>query len=275
MKFVAKLLAGILILALLMLGIMVTLINPNNYKDQIQNIVQNKLNRQLVIKGNLGWTFFPNLGINIGELAIKNPIGFNTKNLLKINNASIAIQVLPLLKGEINLGLLRINGLNINIISSATGRTNLDDIGTIASKPAKQLLADDSTKTTTTTETKTSTAFFKLNKAGIAGIKIKNANIERQDIAKNSLTKIHISDINIGAFSLGHETNFSLSTNAIINNLQSKISLTSKLLIPTNLSKLLLKNLIIEAELSGKSLPKKHIKVTLMSNISYLVKSKH
>ncbi len=278
MKFAAKLLAGILLLAVLMIGIIVTLINPNNYKEQIQNIVQNDLNRQLVIKGNLGWTFFPRLGINIGELAIKNQAGFNRKNLLKINNASVAIEVFPLLKGEIKLGIIRLHGVNVNIISSATGRTNLDDIGTSASKATKPPVAINTTKTakdkTAKTKTKTSHAFLQLSKTGIAGIKITDANIERQDLAKNSKVQIHIANINIGALSLDHETNLSLSTNVIVNNLRSKISLTSNLLISKNFSKLLLKKLIINAKLSGKSLPNKNIKITLMSDMSYLVKSK-
>ena len=45
-------------------------INPNTFKPQIEQIVQQETGRSLTLTGDLRWKFFPNVGLHIGQAAL-------------------------------------------------------------------------------------------------------------------------------------------------------------------------------------------------------------
>ncbi|WP_369421001.1 AsmA family protein [Coxiella-like endosymbiont] len=58
-----KILAGILtvIIAVFVISIIILIkvVNPNNYKNCIDQFVHNETSRHLILKGNMGWSFIP------------------------------------------------------------------------------------------------------------------------------------------------------------------------------------------------------------------------
>ncbi|WP_369434299.1 AsmA family protein [Psychromonas sp. MME1] len=104
MKLFIKLFVGVLTLFILAAILLFTLVDPNDYKEEIQVQVKKAINRDLLINGDLGWTFYPQLGFSSGEIELLNPNGFNRKNLAKINDAAVSLALMPLFKGEIQIG---------------------------------------------------------------------------------------------------------------------------------------------------------------------------
>ena len=60
-----KIIFGVIIASIVLLVVGAVLlafvVNPNNYKEQIAKAVYQQTGRQLVIKGHIGWSFFPGL----------------------------------------------------------------------------------------------------------------------------------------------------------------------------------------------------------------------
>ncbi len=135
----------LLILVLLFVATAITLplvIDPNDYKDEISDIVKQQTGRDLTIPGNISWSFFPWLGIELGEMRLSNAPGFKPEIFATVKQVDVRVKVLPLLKGEIQIGQVVLEGLDLTLQRNAQGVNNWDDLlrpSTIPSKtPAKR-----------------------------------------------------------------------------------------------------------------------------------------
>ena len=61
MKLFVKLFAALLALLILSVIVLVSVIDPNDYKEEIQTQVKNNTGRDLFINGDINWTFYPKL----------------------------------------------------------------------------------------------------------------------------------------------------------------------------------------------------------------------
>lgn len=266
MKLLIKLLAAVITLLIITVVILLSVINPNDYKVDIQNQVKKSINRELLINGDIGWTFYPRLGFSSGEIELNNPTGFNRQHLIKIESAAIALNVMPLLKGEIKLGKLTLNGLVVNLITNKDGSSNLDNMLPDGAEikeeeqiQEKQIENEDN--------------FFALDKAELAGIEINNTIIEIQDLQLGSNSKIEFNSIKLGRFVLGEKSDFSIITDFVINELKGHIELQSKLTVAPDFSSVQLNKFNLKTALTGKALPNGKISSLIKSNISYNLNS--
>ncbi len=78
MKKLLYVLLGIIIVVVLGIVALVTLVNPNQFKPVIAEQVKEQTGRDLVISGDIGWRFFPTLGIEYWRNRTKAPTRFRT-----------------------------------------------------------------------------------------------------------------------------------------------------------------------------------------------------
>ncbi len=259
-------------LALLSLTITLLLIfiDPNDYKVEIQDQVKQSINRDLHIKGDIGWTFFPQFGFSSGEIELDNLAGFNKKHLIKIKQVSLGINILPLLKGEISIGELTIDGFELTLLTDKKGLSNLDNMGITPEK--ESITAPTKKQTQKSTEEKT-TSFFDLSKTQLAGININNAIIELEDLQTGSYQKISINEVKFGEFALGKETELIINTKVIIDDLQAEFKLHALLLVSQDLATIKLNKLQLNSLLTTPDLPNGQLKSLLKTDITYLANS--
>ena len=270
MKLFLKLLAGLFSVLVLSVVVLLIVIDPNDYKQEIQAQVKTTINRDLLINGDIGWTFYPQLGLSSGEIELNNLDGFNRKHLLKIDNAAIGLQVFPLFKGEIKIGELTLNGLVLNLITNKDGLSNLDNMTSHAKEIDTPQPERHSTSNKPTTQ---QSGFFAIDKAQLAGINIKNAVIEVQDLQTNSMTKVDINHIKLGEFIFGKETDLSILTALQVAKMDVNIDLQAKLLVSPDFSSIQVNNLYLKTLLTGKELPNGKVTTTLKSSIHYDLKT--
>ena len=161
-RFLKIVLAIVLLIIVAVIGLVV-LVDPNDYKTEIEQQAKKSLNRELAINGDLGWVIFPKLAIGTGQIELKNAPGFSKDNLAKIDKLSVSVDVMPLLSGEIKLGQVSLDGLSFNLETNAQGVTNLEGIGNSNASPAPKQV------TTPTDSNKP-----ELPKLALAGIDITN-----------------------------------------------------------------------------------------------------
>lgn len=116
---------GILILLFLLAAIcIVTFVSPNRLKPILTTQILKYTGRQLIMDGDLSWTFFPSLGVKTGHMSLSNPEGFQEPLLAEIESANISVHLLPLLHNKIESNGITLHGMKLFLIKNAKGQTN-------------------------------------------------------------------------------------------------------------------------------------------------------
>lgn len=121
---------GILIGAVVLLGILLGIavqifVDPNDYRDEISTAVADATGRTLTIEGDLSLQTFPCCGLRLGPLELSNPPGFPDTHFLRVENAAVSVRLLPLiLRQEVLIGDIELDGLDLILISRADGSVN-------------------------------------------------------------------------------------------------------------------------------------------------------
>lgn len=136
MKALGKIL-GLVFLGLLLiivaLGFALThLFDPNDYKDEIRQLARDKANLELTLKGDIGWSLFPWLGLELTDATLASASSPD-KPFADLRLLGLSVRVLPLLRKEVQMSDIRIDGLNLNLQRDEKGRSNWEDVG----RPAK------------------------------------------------------------------------------------------------------------------------------------------
>lgn len=137
-------LLGLLIIAVLAI---VVLLDPNEYRAEIEAQALQQAGIELRIEGELDWFFFPSVGLEIGKLSARYP---QREPFAAIEGARVSVAVLPLLGGTVQAESLELRGADLRVITDADGRSNLDGAAaanseTTAAEPAPQSQAGSST----------------------------------------------------------------------------------------------------------------------------------
>jgi AsmA protein len=137
--------AKILLIAILSLlglasaaaAVLAATFNPNDYKPQLIRLVQQNWQRTIAIPGSIRLTFFPRLGVDLGQVSISEHQ--DNAEFASVENAQVSLQLLPLLSRELVAHQVRISGLTAHLRRHADGSTNYDDLlPKERAKPAEQ-----------------------------------------------------------------------------------------------------------------------------------------
>ncbi|MGZ8270446.1 MAG: AsmA family protein [Methylophilus sp.] len=126
LKYALYGIAGIIVLALALATYFAITFNPNDYKQQIIDLVKEKKERTLHIDGDIQLSFWPKLGADLGKISISEHQ--SEKEFASVNSVKVALAVMPLLKKELVVDTVYVDGAKANIIKYKDGTTNFDDL---------------------------------------------------------------------------------------------------------------------------------------------------
>ncbi|MGF6459955.1 AsmA family protein [Pseudomonas frederiksbergensis] len=132
MKAFGKIL-GLVLLGLLLiivaLGFALThLFDPNDYKDEIRQIARDKAHIELTLNGDIGWSLFPWLGLELHEASVAT-LAKPTEPFADLQMLGLSVRVIPLLRREVQMSDVRVEGLNLRLNRDKDGHGNWEDIG--------------------------------------------------------------------------------------------------------------------------------------------------
>lgn len=127
-KIAAGILLGIVGLVVLAAILVVLFVDLNSFKPQIEKAVQEQTGRTLQIEGDIGWSLYPVLGIELGQTTLSNAPGFGDQPMASIQQVSVGVSLLPLLKGNLNISELVLKRPQIMLARNGDGTTNWDDL---------------------------------------------------------------------------------------------------------------------------------------------------
>jgi AsmA protein len=179
--------AGIVVAALvglLVLGVgaILLLVDPNDYRDDIAKLVEQKTGRPLQIRGRLDLKVFPWLALNVHDVTLGNPPRYGTEPFLTVQNASVGVKLFPLLHKQVEVSRVAVDGLAVTLISRSKDDNNWKDLGESKTEepPAGQRAAPE---------------------LKIAGVDVSKSVLLYRDEAKKSVSRLSGLEMHTGALS--------------------------------------------------------------------------
>lgn len=117
---------GIILIALLLVAYFAITFNPNDYKDDIIKLVKDKKERTLQIDGDIKLSYWPKIGADLGKISISEHK--SDKEFASVNSVKVALAVLPLLKKDLVVDTIYVDGAKANVVKNKDGSFNFDDL---------------------------------------------------------------------------------------------------------------------------------------------------
>ena len=116
MKIIFYILSLLISLLVLFFFLIVLLIHPEDYKKEIINYVEGKINYDLVIEGEIKLDLFPFPRVSISKVELNYPNSKDKKNFVRVGEIYFLPSIMSLLYGELLIDKMHLDNLNINYI---------------------------------------------------------------------------------------------------------------------------------------------------------------
>lgn len=256
MKFIKWLLIVVVSLFILLFAYLTLIFDPNDFKPQIVDAVKKQTGRELMINQDLSWTFFPSIGISLGDITLSNPDGFKNSTMVSVKGIVAEVALLPLVSKDVEISQLNLDGLTVNLDSYKNGRSSFDGLGdNQTAAPAKEKEA---------TQVPTS---FQLSSLNVGGVAVTNTQINMFDELTGKSQSFTLDEFRLGEFSLGQLAEFSYKFSANL----PDITLTSEgsglLKVSAELDQVAINDFVITNDIEGDSIPNKKMQVSLTTQV--------
>jgi len=261
LKITLYLFAFIIVLILAAVIILPLVVNPNDFKPEIQTAVKDATGRNLVIEGDLELSVFPWIGISTGKLILSNAQGFSKQNFAEIEESNIKVKLLPLLSKQLEVNRIVLKGLVLNLAKNKQGINNWDDL---TKKNSSAATADSSANTSEDQNVPPLAAL------AIGGISIEQAKISWDDQQQGKYTEINDVNFNLGALSFDQAIDVSLALTVVNKDpaITESINFSTDLFINEQLDNFKLDTFKLESITKGKDIPGGSLKVKLLAEVA-------
>ena len=73
LKWILALLGVVVVLLVVVTFVLPMVVDPNDYKEEISAAVSKKTGRELTIEGDIKWSVFPSIGLELNDVTLGNP----------------------------------------------------------------------------------------------------------------------------------------------------------------------------------------------------------
>ncbi|MGL4316718.1 MAG: AsmA family protein [Pseudomonas sp.] len=256
MKSIGKIL-GLVFLGLLLivigLGFALThLFDPNDYKDEIQQLARDKANLELKLNGDIGWSLFPWLGLELTDATLASA-ATPDKPFADLRLLGLSVRVLPLLRKEVQMSDIRIDGLNLTLQRDDKGHGNWEQIGKPAKPADAQTPATPESTASASTDEQPASESTPL-KLDIDSLTISNSQIDYHDARSGKQFSAEGIELSTGAIREGASIPLKLTAFLAANQpvLRAKTELQTQLRFDRALKRYQLEDLKLAGEVSGE-----------------------
>ncbi|MDY7117708.1 AsmA family protein [Halomonas sp. SSL-5] len=128
-RLLSTLLAAIGILAVLAVGAVVyvtTFLDPEDLKPRLEEVVQERIGLTLSLEGPISWSFYPRLGVGVeqAEAWLPEQSPGEDSAFMAFRRAEVSLAVTSLLRGEVAIDGMTLDGLRLNLSRDENGRGN-------------------------------------------------------------------------------------------------------------------------------------------------------
>jgi AsmA protein len=195
MKTLGKILVALIAFLILAVLALVLLVDVNRFKPHIENLAKEQ-GIALAIKGDLGWSLWPSLGVEINELSVA-ALPTPDEPLAELKRASLLLKLMPLFSGNFQVDHVLVDGARINLAVDKAGKGNWETLLEANQNSAAD--ASVSANSTAPTTAPTSAQAAAVEDAGlkldIQDISLTNSQLSYRDASAAQSVVVH--DINL------------------------------------------------------------------------------
>ena len=254
-----KLIGGLLFLIIAAGIVLPLVIDPNDYREEIEAVAKEKTGRDLKINGDLSFSLFPWIGVGINDVTLSNAKGFEAEYFAVVKEANVKVKLLPLLSKNVEVSTVVLKGVNLSLAKNKAGKSNWDDMA--------QGSAEKSSKPADTQEGESSGAA--LGAIAIGGLEIVDANITWDDASKGEKYNLIDFDLTTDALSLGEPMGLDLAFTVDSSKPKAtvRLKLNGNLVINSALNKFDFQGLTIAIDAAGDPVPNGAMKIDIASHL--------
>ncbi len=129
LKIAGYVVGALIALIVVAVTLIVLFVDPNDYRDDIAAAVETRTDRKLTLSGDLKLSVFPWIALETGAATLSDAPGFGDEPFVSIDGARVSVKLLPLLRGQLEIGKVKLDGARIRLITDEQGRDNWADLG--------------------------------------------------------------------------------------------------------------------------------------------------
>lgn len=250
LKIAGIVVGSIVALIVVALLAVVLLVDPNDYRDDIERIVESKTGRQLSLSGDLHLSIFPWLALEAGPASLGEAPGFGDEPFVSIQQARVGVRLLPLIRGKIEVGNVRLAGARIRLITDEQGRNNWADLGEQKESTTPAPAGEQPMEVPT-----------------VASLEIEDAAVTLEN--RQEKTRQVVRDFNLKTGRLASGEPFELNTDFVLDqepSLSAKVRLATTVTADLEANAHRLTKPQIDVTLTGQGYPKEGIPVKIAAN---------
>ena len=261
MGFMKKLIIALLSLFILIIGYFVFFFNLNDFKKPIEAQVYQMTGRDLHIIGNIDWSIYPSIGLDINNVTFSNPKNLTPANFVDIKKLSLQVALMPLLSKDLQVAGINIDGVTINWVNGNKGENSLSSIGKSPSDSQPTAPKSDNAPETASKEP----IHNNINGLNIDIVTLSNItfNLYENKTLTNSLT---LDSLTLKQFILGQNSPFAFQINTMANGNNLLLKGHGQINLAAKFDQVSLLHTQIESVITGKSLPVSPINTVIHLN---------
>ncbi|WP_449430243.1 AsmA family protein [Pseudomonas putida] len=243
-----------LLLIIVALGFALThLFDPNDYKDEIRQLARDKAHVELTLNGDIGWSLFPWLGLELHEASIAT-LSKPTEPFADLQMLGLSVRVLPLLRREVQMSDVRVEGLNLTLARDEHGHGNWEDIG--KPLPAQDGASANAPAQAPAEQAPADSAGERAVKLDIDSLTVNNARVQYTDAKSGQSYSAESIQLSTGSVHEG--VNIPLKASAFLSasqpNLKARTELAGELRFDRKLKRYNFEDMRLSGETSGEPL---------------------
>ncbi|KZY74778.1 hypothetical protein A3742_04095 [Oleiphilus sp. HI0071] len=267
---IIKLASAFVLILLAALATVLFFVDPNSYKDLIQQKAKQSIGIDIAIEGDISWSLYP-IGFDLNGLSLFDQ---NGALFTRIDSIQLALDTISLLRWKPEIEGVYASGANIVLKTSHDGRNNWDTLlDTSSIKPSTTATApkNEETPTNGTNPGPTTLLFIPAQHVHLNDFKIQYYDaLNGRDILVSAL------DLEINGVTLGQgfplSMSYQLSSDAL--SLSYAHDLSTRIELSTDLRKVRLTDLINNVDASGAFGRNRAVKLSLTGDLDFYIDQK-
>ncbi len=243
MKVIKWSIGVVISLFILFIAYLMLFFDLNDFKPQIVDAVKKQTGREFAIEQDLSWTFFPSIGIALGDITLSNPKGFKNPNMVSVKGIVAEVALIPLLSKEVQVSQLNLDGLTVNLDTYKNGSTSFD--GLTSDETAKESAATD----------KSTSSSAQLTSLYVGGVAITNTQINLYDEQSGDTQSFTLDEFILGEFSLDQLATFSYKFSANLPDLALSSQGKGQIKVAASLEQISIDEFVIDNSVKGTAVP--------------------
>ncbi len=244
MKKIICILLGLALAAVVAIASLVSLIDPNQFKPQLVEQVRKSTGRELVIQGDIGWRFWPSLGLSLEQVALRNPAGFAEPDLVRFEQGEASVGLLPLLSHKLEIGKVTLSGAHLFIQTRADGSSNLRDLLQASAEPKGEAASEPAATTPPAASDKQPWQI------SLQGVELQQASALLQDDRNGTVSRLEQLDLNLGQLAVDQWVPVTLAAKGAQGELAFDLKGSAQLKLASDASRSELKDVALAGSLS-------------------------